>query len=204
VSELLATPQLFASLRGIAYDPTDLSAVAALEGASDMVRGYCGQHFGYVEDEEIILPGTGRTSLLLPELPVSEIAEIADHVPGEDDTVLETTDYVMHSGESGIVRRLGGSVWPRDAYVKVTYTHGYHLPGGSQAETLPADLQMVVCGIAGRFTSIVGAAAGPLESESIGSYSVTYGDGGAATEARPWIIPLERSVLDRYRRVRII
>ena len=208
MTELLATPELFASVRGETYDPTDLASVVALEAASDLVRGYCNQRFAYVEDDEVILRGTGRVELLLPELPVVELTQVADHTPGGEDSILEADEYLLST--SAVVHRLGGSVWPRNGLVAVTYSHGYHLPGTPAIDTpdvpeLPSDLQLAVCSIAGRAAAVGGvASSGPIEQERIGQYEVTYGSGSSSSEGRAAMISVERNVLDRYRRVRIV
>jgi hypothetical protein len=197
----LATPEALAAMRGVTYDPTDLTQVLALEAASDAVRTYCNQQFDYVADDEVALDGTNREALLLPELPVHAVASVI-----EDDVVLNATDYVLSS--AGILRRVD-TVWSWGwGNVEVTYTHGYVLPE-DDAWTLPADLQLVVLQIAARIHATAGGAvvaAGAVTQETIGSYSVSYGGDGESSSsgaAATTVLPLEMAVLQLYRQRRL-
>lgn len=174
MTDLLATPQHVASLRGVPYDPTDLAAVIALEAASDFIRAYCGQDFKLLEDDEITLDGNDRATLLLPQLPVIAVSEVAI-----DADVVDATDYRLM--DHGILQRIDSGCWPRGyGNITVTYDHGYVLPG-TDLEVgqvpLPADLQAACAAIAARAGE---AGAGATTSETIGSYSVTYGDAETA------------------------
>lgn len=201
----LATPQVLASLRGVTYDPTDLTQVLALEAASDAARSYCGQTFDLVEGDVVRLDGTGTDALLLPQLPVTEVAAVAtlslvtvDGVTSQVETALETTDWYP-LGAAGILYRRDGACWPLGyANVQVTYSHGYVLPD-QEGTNLPADLQLVVAQMAARIhASPDGRSA---ESETVGSYSVTYGGGGGSDTVT--ILPLELTVLGKYRQRRL-
>lgn len=108
-------------------DPT--RAALFLKIASGEVRGYCGQLFDPVEQEEILLDGKGSSVLLLPELPVTDVAEVLEISSGSTWTTLNGPDVespVYEWNEDGILRRTDGGVFARRfrAY-RVVYSHGY-------------------------------------------------------------------------------
>lgn len=157
-------------------DDADTFALAALEQASAVVENYLGQPVELVEDDEIILDGSGTKVLLLPVFPVTEVTSVIV----DEETLVEVDDYEW--SVTGELRRKG--TWPAALRsVEVTYSHGY--------ATVPPVIVAVVAALAGR---IYGT---PLtvRQESIGSYSVTYsGAGGPALQAA------ELMMLDAYRR----
>lgn len=206
MTELLATPEAFAAARDTTYDPTDLTAVMALEAASEIVRRYCRRRFTYVADDTVILDGTGRYSLLLPQYPVVEVTSIT-----EDDVELVDNDDWIVDTEAGILYRrslgyLYGALWNRGRHnVTVTYSHGYTLPGEPPVDgvdPLPSDLQLIVAQIASRaLVTVGGGSSGDVESETIGSYSVTYATPGTAGGGSA-LKDVEAAVLDLHRDVR--
>lgn len=208
---LLASLEDFASSRGQDYDPTDLQALIALEGASGAVRSYCGQTFDYVEDDEITVDGHGTRSLILPQIPVHEVTEVAIVAWDATETVLETTDYVL-DGAAGILRRSGNYLlwagWPwaytwygAEPRIRIVYSHGYILPeqaAVTDIPRLPAELSLVTMQIASRMFSMASQGGQMVRAESIGSYSVEYGSyATSAEESAP--LDVERLVLDKYR-----
>jgi hypothetical protein len=80
-------------------------------------------------------------------------------------------------------------VWRRNAYVDVTYTHGY--------ATIPPDIVAVVCQIAARAFGQQADRSG-LSEASVGDAS--YSIGPAAASGGVGMLNDERAVLDRYRR----
>lgn len=153
----------------------DPYALAALEQASAVVENYLGQPVELVEDDEIVLDGSGTKVLLLPAFPVTEVTSVL-----VDGDALDGDDYEW--SKTGELRRRGS--WPAALRsVEVTYSHGY--------AAVPAVIVAVVSALAGR---IYGT---PLtvRQESMGSYSVTYsGNGGPSLQAA------ELMMLDAYRR----
>ena len=79
--------------------------MACVDAACDVVRTLAEQNFNEIEDEEIVLDGTGRDALLLPQLPVTEVSEIV-----EGTTTLTATDYKLNG--NGILLRTKPAVWP--------------------------------------------------------------------------------------------
>src|ERR1051326_5505376 len=130
----LASLDDFAAARGVDLDPTDLTAIIALEGASAAVQTYTGQTLAFVEEDTVRVHGTGTQSLLLPQVPVGTISDITVTDLADVDTVLtEDIDFVVES-DSGILWRTGFDVWTRGKLnVSVTYDHGYDpVPGDVQ------------------------------------------------------------------------
>lgn len=157
-------------------DDEDTYALAALDQATAVVENYLGQPVELVEDDEVILDGSGTKVLLLPAFPVTEVTSVIV----DEETLTEGTDYEWSA--TGELRRKG--TWPAALRsVEVTYSHGY--------ATVPPVIVAVVAALAGR---IYGT---PLtvRQESMGAYSVTYtGAGGPALQAA------ELMMLDAYRR----
>lgn len=156
-------------------------AELALELAIGEVQAYTGQRIEYVGDETVTLDGSGSPVVLLPEIPVVEVASVT-----LDGDVLDASGYTWDA--EGILRA-GGS-WPSPPRtLEVIYSHGY--------PEIPEAIRSVVLKLAARiYTSgeAVAAVAAGIRSESVGSYSVTYADrSGASLE------DADRAALDRYR-----
>lgn len=164
-------------------DTDDDMAIIACDAASEIVRGYADQTFTLVEDDEVVLDGTGTPLLYLPERPIvtldSVIQRNADLSVASAATLVSGADYIL--GEFGAVFLLNGAVWTEGRQnIYVTYSHGY--------DTVPSDVRMVALQIAARIYDV-----GQVENESTGSYSATYVKGGAG------LTDFESNVLYRYR-----
>ena len=208
---LLATLEDFAAARGATFDPTDLQALIALEGASGVVRAYCNRDFAYVEDDEVTVMPWGTAGLLLPEMPVYEVSAITLVFADGDETVLDTGDWYVEA-KSGILFHVATTTpypwtwgWanyqPPPSRVQVTYTHGYTLPGDVEVEgieDLPAELRLAVISIASRNITTSASGGQAVRSKTVGSYSVTYGDQSTVVDELG-ITAAERQVLERYR-----
>jgi hypothetical protein len=209
VTKLIASMEDFALSRGVDYDPTDMQALIALEGASGVVRAYTGQLFDYVEDEEILLNGSGTKALLLPQLPVIDVTEVALVAWDATETILETTDYVL--GDAGILYRgldngvnvsWGWPWWAGARNIRVVYSHGYTLPGEDEATgipDLPSEISLVTMQIAARNLTSGAQGGQTVASKSVGSYSVTYETGTSTLVDEVGVAAAERLVLDKYR-----
>lgn len=209
--QLLATLEDFAAARGNTFDPTDLQALIALEGASGVVRAYCNRDFGYVEDDEVIVFPRGTAGLLLPEPPVYEVSEVTLISHDATETDLVSGDWFVDR-PTGILYRMSttGTTYPWSwgwhwytptARVRVTYTHGYNLPGAAEidgVEDLPSELSLAVISIASRNITTAASGGQVVRSKSVGSYSVTYGDQSTIVDELG-ITAAERQVLERYR-----
>jgi len=209
---LLATMEDFAAARGVEFDPTDLQALIALEGASGTVRSYCNRDFSYVEDEEVTVFPRGTAGLILPEVPVHEVSAVTLVASDGTETVLETADWFL-DGVSGLLYRVSASVgypWYSGWYylystpiqrVVLTYTHGYVLPGEDEIDgvpDLPPELSLATISIASRNITTSATGGQAVREKSVGSYSVTYGD-QQTTVDETGLTAAERKVLDHYR-----
>jgi hypothetical protein len=157
-----------------------------LADASAAVRSYTGQQFTQATTTDRFKVKRGKVKL--PQRPVTAVTAVED-INGNtllfewlgSDRVrvqpnLDTFSFVPW--QNGV------------EYVDVTYTHGY--------ATVPDDIVMVVCQIAGRAYG-TSADQSATSSESIGSYS--YSTGGAAASGAAGMLAGERAILDRYRRM---
>lgn len=210
--QLLASLEDFAAARNVSFDPTDLQAILALEGASGIVRAYCNRDFTYVEDDEVTIFPRGTAGLLLPEIPVYEVSAVTLISTDGTETDLETTDWFV-DGASGILYRVSTTgTYPWDwgwhwyvptARVRITYTHGYVLPGEEEiddVQDLPSELALVVMSIGSRNLVTTAQGGQAVRSKQVGSYQVTYGDQSTTVDEQG-VTALERQVLEKYRLV---
>lgn len=210
MTKLLASQEDFAALRGVVFDPTDLAALIALEGASDSVRTYTGQDFEAVFGDVKTLDGTGGESLLLPQkAAIHQVTEVAMIATDGTPTILTPVSQ-WRLGEAGIIWRIAGPWfagdwwswygWPKGRQnIRVTYDHGYTLPDQvGTAPVLPSDIQGVVLQAAARMM-LMGTTGGQgITQESIGTYSVTYGH-TTSLATSTGLNGLEQASLDHYR-----
>lgn len=130
-----ATPaDLAAYLQRDAFTGSDLtSAQLALDIASAVVRERTGQDFT-VGTDTITLDTYGDEDVLLPQLPVTDVALVTTRNRGETATTARAvnTDYEVRGGR---LRWVGIGAWPYE--VTVTYTHGYaEIPDDVKGATL--------------------------------------------------------------------
>lgn len=200
----LASGQAFAAIRGVDYDPTDLAALIHLEGASGLVERYCGRSFLAVYEDEVLIDGSGGQSLLLDSPPAWDVTDVVLRRQGADDTDVDPDAWEL-DGEKGIL-------WIRDSYgawergVKnygLTFSHGYKLAGSDgEAPELPPEIALVTMALAQRGLQLSSSQGGAITQESIGSYSVSYADGGVSSGAVGFT-NLERSALGKHRLTRL-
>lgn len=183
MTSLASVPQLQARLT---TDIVDMErALALLDDASAVVRGYTGQDFTQATTTDRVQVKRGWVKL--PQRPVTAVSAVVDT---NDNTILfewlsgDRVQIQPNLDEFSNVPWQGGLKW-----VDVTYTHGY--------ATVPDEIVAVVCQIAGRALGTSPDAAA-LTSEGIGSYQ--YATGGAAASGAAGMLAGERAVLDRYRR----
>jgi hypothetical protein len=171
-------------------------AEALLDDASAAVRGYTGQTFELVEDDEIVLRAVGGR-ITLPGRPVQEVARVEVIGGSEALPDFTTADWLFDGidtirvGEGVCIINLPEAWWDEDGYpgtYRVTYSHGY--------ATVPADVLGVVCGMVLR----VMANPSGYRSETVGSYSVTYAVPATGEQLGVNLTRYEAKALDRYRR----
>lgn len=162
---------------GVTTVSTD-RAELLLELASDLVRTELDQVIDYVADDEVELIARGANVLLLPELPVWEVASVeTEDDAGEVTALVEGTDYRLEAGPDhrlGILRRLPSRAGWRDGLtVRVTYSHGYGTISstGESVDSLPGAIKAAVLRVGARaYTNPSG-----VRQETIGRYSYTAG-----------------------------
>lgn len=179
---------------------TDMQVRAALAAACEEIRQYCAQNFTLIEDDEIVLHGTGRSTLLLPELPVVAVNSVL--VNAGEDTEEEVTDFRIDT-ESGLLWRPPSSSgswpgrWPVGFLnITVDYDHGY--------TEVPKDVINVACLMARN--SIMArdtAREVGITSETIAGYSYTTDSGSSIVAVEEASRKNLRRILDRYRLPRI-
>jgi hypothetical protein len=187
----------------------DPRTVIALDAACEIVRGYIRQYINLVSGDMVRVDGTGTYSLVLPELPVVEVTEVAVYdTNGENEEILVVNDdYTL--GNAGILWRLGKCWRPGKRNVWVTYSHGWDLVeetyGSGYTDptpTVPTDIRMVALQVATRaFNSGATGGAGAMRSETIGKYS--YTTAGDSNTSPTGLLTGEARILDRYRTRRV-
>lgn len=147
-------------------------AKIALDSACEILRTVCSQDLDFVADDVVILDSDGSDTLLLPELPVYEVASVVG--PGSI-TLVEGTDYVVYP-EDGLIRTKSHySTFQRSrGDYTVTYTHGYvsdsTVPGlPANVIEWPSSVRIVALQLATRIYD-----QGIVSSESVGGVSMSY------------------------------
>lgn len=160
----------------LGWIPADREPAAelALAAATSVIQDYLGQRLAYVEDDEVVLDGTSTDVVILPQLPVIEVASVElDGDPlGEDDFEVDF--------ENGLLVLSAGTWGSLKQSIVVTYTHGF--------QEIPAAIRAVALQAAGRMFGQAGIA-----QEQIGATSIRYGAVGVALTAE------EKGALDPYR-----
>ena len=183
---------------------TDADKIAVCERAigeaTAAIRNYCHQYIELVSDDEITLDCAGGTRLFLPELPVTEVAEVIE----DEEVLVEDDDYKL--GQHGILHRVDCDWEAGIQIVTITYSHGY--------ATLPDDIVAVATRAAGRVYQ-VGLRASDTEgvpgvsAKSLGDYSVSYasevgggvGEGLMGVSGARMLLFSEKDILNKYRYV---
>jgi hypothetical protein len=165
------------------------AASEALDEACETVRDYLGQRLDFVADDTVVLHGTGRPTLLLPELPVQAVSAVTVTDADGTTTALTSTDWAL-DGHDGVLWRLDAYGWPAGiANVAVTYDHGY--------AAVPASIRGVAISLANRIYRRHASQLG-LRSEQLAAYSYV----NEPTTATG-LDGLEKSVLDIHKVRRI-
>jgi hypothetical protein len=198
--ELLASLEQYAASRGVEADLQDLRALMQLQAASSSARGYTGQLFDYVAEDEVIVDGHGTKSILLPQLPVHGVSEVATLASDGTETLLDDPeDWTL--GDHGILyRRRSWRAGVKN--IRLIYDHGYILPGQQEVsgvEALPAEISLVVMQRATRGLVTSRSEGQVVKERQIDDYREVFETGGA--ELREGWTDLELEILDRYRPV---
>lgn len=182
MAALVSREQLEASVRRQLDGP---AADEALAESSQIVRSYLGQDLDLVGNEVVLLNGTGKASLILPQVPIVglDLVRVAD----DNGTLLALApaDYYLEP-KAGILWRTLGAVWPAGrGNVEATVDHGY--------AACPADIRAVVMSVAMRLYHAHAERPG-MRTEQLGASSYTRDD-----SATLGLVGLEKQILDRHR-----
>lgn len=191
----------------------DPLSVIAIDSACEIIRAYVGQRLNYDALDVVRLNGNGRSSIILPQVPVVDIASV---VVGE--TTLETTDY--YTTRSGVLSRMTlYDIWNVGVQnISVTYSHGYAINEADveddpdddvpKPDRMPSDIRRVALALSRRLFVASGSVqeSGTKASETItpDSYSytnaTTSGSGTVTTVSSATELgDDERAILDLHR-----
>lgn len=171
--ELLADPGELATRTGRAADNPEL--LQRLKSASRKMRGDLRCPVRLIENDPIVLDGSGISTLLLPVAPVTAVTLV--EVLGA-----AVTDYEWSA--DGILERAEG--WPdRLRAVRVVCSHGYPW------EQLPRDIQDAVLDRAEIGLNVTAG----LRSITVGGESLGFFDGAGVSQ--DWLDVVARHRLNR-------
>jgi hypothetical protein len=148
------------------------AATEALDEACETVRDFLGQRLDRVVGDVVVLSGTGRATLLLPQLPVTAVSSVVETGYDGTLTTLPVTDYLLDTDDGdGILWKLGGGCWPAGIKnVTVTYDHGY-----VDLDAIPASIRGITISLASRLYHQQASRPG-MRSEQLGASSYTRDD----------------------------
>lgn len=178
----------------------DNMAVIATNAACQLVRDYTNQQINGLADDEMALDGTGKRTMLLPQLPVVSVSAVSLLNSWDNSTdLLDTTRYAVT--RSGILSMVADEVWPRGrANVLVKHDHGYATLEADEDVTFPGvpdSMRLVALEQAAAIYSAGTLGTGGVTGETMGAYSYTV-DASAITSAAALTDP-QRRTLGRYR-----
>jgi hypothetical protein len=164
-------------LKAAIRDPesfTDTDLNLALKRASGRFRGQVRHPVSLVENDQIVLDGTGTRTLQLPAAPITDIT-----VTLAGRLLEEGPDFEV-SRRNGILRRAGGRFWPDGLEnVAVTYTHGY--------DPIPDDVADAVLEHATTLAMVYAH----IQQEGAGSVQATYGAAATVGTTQKWADAVE-------------
>lgn len=174
--EYLADP---AELALLVHRPVDdPEMLLDLKNATRRFRGAVRHRVTLVADDEVVLDGNGRESLLLPVWPTTAVASVVlDGV-----LLVERVDYDW--SDTGVLRRLGCRRWPdRLRCLVVTYSHGFAV--------VPDDIAEAVLDKAATMSNVPRG----VQSKAVGGQSVTYGAQAAVGVTEQWTTTVNRYMI---------
>lgn len=174
----LADPADLAVWLGAPAD--DPKLLAALSAASRRFAGAVRHPVRLIANDTVTLYGDCTDRLLLPAAPVTAITSVT-----VDGTALAAgTDYRVRK-DAGILRRMGGAVWPDWAEVDVVWSHGY--------DPIPDDIAEVVTDQARTIYRVQPG----VQTVQAGGESITYGVQAAVGVTAQWSAAVEKYRLNR-------
>lgn len=183
---MLATPTELAAF--LQQDVDTASATLALELATALVQGACGQRL--VEVTETVTLDVDRLDgglwLNLPQLPVTAVSAVQVGAS-------TVTDYTAQLSRGRLYRAAGWRTatlasWSAPSTVTVAYTHGF--PTGDQRLQVARSAVLALA-------SVAYGNPGGATSEQIDDYAVRYEAAAAKLEAAPALVALLRRLYGR-------
>jgi len=158
-----ASVELLAEYLGTDIPDGSLIAGVALKAATNAIQKYCDQTLAYISEDTVTLDGSGSDTLLLPDVPVTDISQVILDIDRGDSAVEllgpenGASSQFDWNDEGLLFRRSGGFVtmgspfsltygkWPlRRRSVQVTYSHGYQVGGLQSSRVLGKDIGEVI------------------------------------------------------------
>ena len=173
------------------------SAQRAIDEATAAIKLYCRQELEQVADEALTLDCAGGTRLLLPELPITDVASVVE----DDETLTVDDDYKL--GQYGILHRIAARWAVGIQIITVTYSHGYAvIPENIVNVCVRAASRAYQAGLRAEEAEGVPG----IQAKGLGDFSVQFGaevgSSGESTlgaSASPILLRSEKRVLDEYR-----
>lgn len=175
----LARYKSFAKISNTTYD-TLLTIL--INSVTEIIERYCNRRFKQTTYTNELLDSDGGEALFVKNIPVisSSTITLQERNSDENEDDWETVDaedyYVDY--DSGIIYKIGAGNWlaGRQRY-RITYTAGYNFDNSSTylEDTVAADVELACWKLVDNVFNKRGQVSN-IKSESLGDYSVTYGD----------------------------
>jgi len=190
------------ALLQIEFDlPNEPKVTAVIQAAQRMVEVEVGTPFDAATGLVATLTGKGQPVLTLPRWPVSAVASVVR----EGVTLVEGDDYEWSA--AGYLEKPAGLTsdawWSYTKGIVVTYDAGW-----ADETAAPGGLRQLVARVASRiwqtgtaFAENQGASG--IVQETIGAYSVTYGDFAKDTASAAMLSEEDRQLARQFRRARM-
>lgn len=193
----LATVNDYADLIGPA--PAGLNLSGMLDGASALIRRYCGWHVSPVVTDQVTVNGSGTGVLMLPSLMVLDVTAVTDTGSAIDPTTLQWS-------QDGYLYRSGASVPNGSGYFTpdyCTFLWSANLRGVLVSIQHGFDVVPEVTALA--CTVVARSAASPagVIREQAGQVSMTYSQVAQGVSGGMSLMQHEMGILDAYRLPRV-
>ena len=166
------------SIPSLPVSPETDPAQRRLAAAESRVRRYCGWHIAPTIEQNILLDGSGKTSLFVPTLKLKSVDSCKVNGVVVDVSTLEWS-------ENGYLRRPCG--WPdKLRSVELTITHGF--------EEAPEVAELIL-----EIAERAGTAVGGRTREQAGGVSISNALVAPGVSGGIVIMDHEKAVLDKYR-----
>lgn len=159
---------------------------ALLPVTKAQVNRLCRRDFDYHYEETLTFNGQGDSSILFCLADKGAAPLTVTEAILENDDSWDSTYWVVHSAEGMIQKRavsgwVEGGTWSEGIKnIRVTATWGYEAVNDIPIELRDAQAKLTGLRV---LSQASGSGSGGVKAVSIGSYSVTYGEGGAYSVA---------------------